>query len=322
MENQQESPILYNHIREKFVLPVRLWLYRYTRRLLIIFILALLANFMFSYFFYTPKMYKLRKENNEIVSKYKLLDAKISLAYEQLKEIKSRDRAVYRSIFSLDTLDVKGVWTPYPDSKYADATYARYTPLMQDSWHRMDALTRQIYAQSLSLDQIEKLSLDKDMMAECIPAIWPINKKQLRGHIGAFGGRYHPRGGSWQQHKGIDLAGNYGTPIYATAMGTVMPSDNGWGYGNQIMINHGFGYKTRYAHLSKILVSPGQVVKRGEKIGEMGSTGNSTGTHLHYEVLYRGLPMNPINYFSRDMNEKEFKEIIDRAKEINYEAKE
>lgn len=322
MENQQETRLLYHYIREKFVLPVRLWLYRYTRRLLIIFILALIANFLFSYFFYTPKMYALRQQNNELVMKYEILNDKIAHSTEKLAEINHRDKAVYRSVFSVDTLDIKGVWTPYPDSKYEDAVYARYTPLMQSSWYQLDALARQIYAQSISLDQIEDLALNKDMMAECMPATWPIDKRQLRGDIGAFGRRRHPFGGHWSDHEGIDLAGPYGAPIYSTAMGTVIqPEAGGFGYGNQVLINHGFGYKTRYAHMSRISVRPGQVVKRGEKIGEMGSTGTSTGTHLHYEVLYRGIPVNPINYFSRDMDEKEFKEIIARAKETTYEAK-
>lgn len=319
--HSQEQNILYNYIREKFVLPLRLLLYRYTRLVLICFILAMIANFMFSYFFYTPKMYALRKENNDLVERYELLNKQIEDAQNKLAEIRSRDRGVYHSIFSIDTLDIKGVWTDYPDSKYKDVTYARYTPLMLDSWKELDALTRQIYAQSLSFDQIEKLAMDKDMMAECIPAIWPMNRKQLKGSIGAFGGRRHPIYGYGHMHKGLDFAGPYGSPIYATATGTVMgPDRGGYGYGLQVMIDHGFGYKTRYAHLSRILVRQGQVVKRGEKIGEMGSTGISTGTHLHYEVIYRGTPVNPINYFSRDMNEKEFKEIISRVKETIYEG--
>lgn len=319
--NRQEQHIAYYYFREKFVLPVRLWLYRYTRLLLIIFILALIANFMFSYFFYTPKMWALRQQNNDIVMKYELLKDKIAADTRKLNEIRTRDAAVYHSIFSIDTLNIKGVWSPYPETKYKDAQYARYTPLMQSSWSELDGLTRLLYAQSVSFDQIEKLAVDKDMMAECIPAIWPIDKRKLRGSIGAFGGRIDPVYGGWGGHKGIDLAAPHGTPIYATAMGTVMQDDNGRGYGIQIMINHGFGYKTRYAHLSGKSVKPGDVVKRGQIIGYMGSTGKSTGTHLHYEVIYRNNPVNPIGYFSKNMTQEEFKEIIDRAKETIYEAK-
>lgn len=321
MEINQDRHILYHYFRENYILPVRLWIYRYTRRLLVIFILALLANFMFSYFFYTPKMWALRQKNIDAVMKYNLLNSKIAEDIAKLAEIRNRDQVVYRSIFSIDTLNISGVWNPYPDSKYREATYARYTPLMVSAWHELDALTRQIYAQSLSFDQIELLALDKDMMAECIPAIWPIDKRKLRGSIGAFGGRKDPFTKAWSGHSGIDLAAPHATPIYATATGTIAPNDNGHGYGIQIIINHGFGYKTRYAHLSRIAALPGQVVKRGEVIGYMGSTGRSTGTHLHYEVIYRGKPMNPLNYFSRDMNDKEFKEIIARAKETIYEAK-
>lgn len=266
-------------------------------------------------------MWALRRDNFEVVSQYEVLNRKIAQDAAILEEIRSRDKAVYRSIFSIDTMVVNGAWNHYPESKYQDAVYARYTPLMQSSWHSLDALTRLIYAQSLSFDQIETLAVDKDMMAECIPAIWPIDKRRLRGSIGSFGGRSDPFTRQWSGHKGIDLAGPHATPIYATAAGTVMVDDNGHGYGIQIMINHGFGYKTRYAHLSRKGVVPGEVVKRGQTIGYMGSTGRSTGTHLHYEVIYRGKPVNPLNYFSRDMSDKEFKEIIARAKETIYEVK-
>lgn len=320
METNEDQHILYHYFREKFVLPVRLRLYRVLRGLLIFFVLALMANFLFSYFFYTPKMWALRQQNNELVLKYDRLNEMIDSETAKLDEIRHRDKAVYHSIFSLDTLEIPGVWHDYPDTKYTEATYARYTPLMQSAWHKLDALTRLIYAQSRSFDGIETLSKDKDMMAECIPAIWPMNKNLLRNQIGAFGSRVDPFTGRWSGHAGIDLAGPHGSPIYATAMGVVIPSQ-GYGYGLQVMIDHGFGYKTRYAHLSRINVNPGQVVKRGEIIGEMGSTGRSTGTHLHYEVIYRGTPMNPLNYFSRDMSAEEFRDIISRAKETIYESK-
>ena len=122
-------------------------------------------------------------------------------------------------------------------------------------------------------------------------------------------------------HQGVDLGSNIGTPVYATGDGFVAFNNEGTrGYRRQILLNHGFGYKTRYAHLSKIEVMPGQKVKRGEKIGEVGNTGLSKGPHLHYEVIYKGVHVDPINYLSRDMTEAEFQKIIESAQYTTYEG--
>lgn len=319
MKQPTDYNILFHYLRERIVLPVRIWIYRYTRRVLIIFILALVANFLFSYFFYTPKMWALRQTNNEIVLKYELLNDKIKRSVAQLDEIRHRDNAVYRSIFSADTMTIEGVWSPYPDQKYASVGYGRYTPLIETSWRAMDAYARQLYAESMSLDEIEYFSKYKDAMAESVPAIWPVDRKKMRGHIGAFGSRVDPVYRYIARHQGIDLAAPMGTAIYATGNGTIVTPREMAGYGKQIMIDHGFGYKTRYAHLSKVLVAPGQSVKRGEKIGEMGSTGKSTGVHLHYEVIHRNVAVNPLNYLSRDMSEEEFRAIIQKARATTYE---
>jgi len=320
MEQAYPQNTLYDFIRERFVLPARLWIYRYVRFVLVIFILALIANLVFSYFFYTPKMWALRRDNNEIVMKYELLNEKLTVSLNKVDEIRARDHNVYRSIFSADTLDVPIAWGSFSDEYYESAGYGRYAPLMIGTEKMIDALARRLYAESLSLDEIEVLAVDKDLMTESVPAIWPVDKNKVRGHIGAFGTRVDPVYRSIRRHEGMDFAGPVGTPIYATGNGRVIATPaGGHGYGRQIMIDHGFGYKTRYAHLSKIDVLPGEYVKRGEKIGEMGSTGKSTGSHLHYEVIHRGVPVNPINYFSRDMSIEDFRAIVESAREITYE---
>lgn len=313
---------LYHFFRERFVLPMRQWLFRFVRMVLAVFIAASVVNFVFSYFFYTPKMHRLREQNQAIVQNYQLLEAKIDLSLHQLAELRERDHAVYRAIFSADTLHVPGIYTPYSEQKYAAVGYGRYAPLMTQVWEKMDAFGRQLYLQSLSYDQIEKLAVDKDLMAEVVPAIMPLDKKKLRGNIGAFGMRMHPILRRYIGHEGIDLGASIGTPVYATGTGLVADQKPQSGYGTQIMVDHGFGYRTRYAHLSKSLVRPGQLVKRGELIGEVGNTGRSTGPHLHYEVIYRGQPVNPINYISRDMSEDEFKAITEAAKPTTYELDE
>lgn len=183
-------------------------------------------------------------------------------------------------------------------------------------------MTRRTYLQSRSLDELQLLATDKEHMATAIPAIWPIDKRDLRNSIGAYGGRMHPIYKRYIKHDGIDLPAKIGDPVYATGNGVVQSTDIGFrnrGYGRQILIDHGFGYKTRYAHLSQIDVEPGQHVTRGEQIGRVGNTGASTGPHLHYEVIYMGHTVDPINYFRRDMDDEEFERIIRAARETTYE---
>lgn len=313
---------LYHFFRERFVLPMRQWFFRFVRMILMVFIAASIVNFVFSYFFYTPKMHRLREQNEAIVRDYQLLEQRVDASLARLAELRERDHAVYRAIFSADTLNIPGIYTPYAPEKYASVGYGRYAPLMTQVWEKMDALARQLYLQSLSYDQIEQLAQDKDLMAEVVPAIMPIDKKKLDGDIGAFGMRLHPILKRHIRHDGIDLGSRIGTPVYATGTGLVYDQKPQSGYGIQIVIDHGFGYRTRYAHLNKALVKPGQLVKRGEQIGEVGNTGRSTGPHLHYEVIYRGQTVNPINYISRDMSEDEFKAITESAKATTYELDE
>ncbi|MEG0162445.1 MAG: M23 family metallopeptidase [Mucinivorans sp.] len=293
-----------------------MWLYRYTRRVLLILIAALVANFAFSYFFYTPKMWRLRDEASSTVAEYELLQKRVALMTEELNMIKERDRGVYRSIFSQDTLVTP---TRYFEPSFSNS-YGRYADLIQSTELQIEELARQIYHASLSLDDMEQMAKNKDAMAERVPAIWPIDRRSLRGHIGAFGSRVDPFNRSIRFHAGVDFAAPIGTPIVATGAGVVARDQNIRGYGLQVLIDHGIGYKTRYGHLSKILVAPGQSVVRGQVIGLMGSSGRSTGSHLHYEVIHRGKPVNPISYFSRDMTSEEFQAIIASARQITYET--
>lgn len=302
--------------------PRRLRFYRFLRKVLIAFILASLVNFAFSYFFHTPKMSRISRENSDLLLQYGLLREKIASAGRKIGVIKDRDQHVYRMLFGTDSLDIEGIYAPYPDSKYAAFADDRFGDLMVHAWSELDAVTRLVYLESVSLDQLQIMSVDKEKMSTAIPAIWPIDRRALR-NIGAYGGRNHPILGRYIMHTGVDLAANRGTAVYATGNGVViMDSGGGTGYGKQILIDHGFGYKTRYAHLDQIDVVTGQQVIRGEKIGEVGSTGRSTSPHLHYEVIYMGNHVNPINYFRKDMDEAEFLRIIETARETIYETPE
>ncbi len=297
--------------------------YRMLRRLLIWFIAASVANFVFSYFFYTPKMYLIDRENREMVMKYEILQARIDAAAQKLSDIKHRDQRVYRQLFGQDTLAIAGIYTPYPDSKYAHLTEDRiYSPLTLQAWHSLDALGRTIYMESVSMDELQSLSFEKERMAVSVPAIWPIDRSRWGGDVSYFGMRRHPILGYVRQHAGLDLNAPRGTDVYATANGKVVESEWRNGYGRQIVIDHGFGYKTRYAHLSESYVQPGQLVTRGEIIGSVGSTGLSGGSHLHYEVLRMNTPVNPLNYFHLDMKADELDTLLETAREVTFERDE
>lgn len=311
----QISNPTHNYLREHFVLPFRKWVYRYIRRVLLILIAALVANFVFSYFFYTPKMWRLRQSAQLSVADYELLQRRIALASEELNSLRARERGVYRAIFSQDTVAMPA---PVPYLGGNDR-FGRYNTLVDRTEQSLYDLRRQVYQLSISLDDIEFLASNKDAMAERVPAIWPLDRRVIRGHIGAFGMRVHPTLRSIRKHEGVDFSVPVGTPIVATGNGVVVVDNLRSGYGTQIVVDHGFGYKTRYAHLNKILVEVGQEVKRGQVIGQSGNTGQSSGPHLHYEVIHRGVAVNPISYFSRDMSSEEFQQVLAAARDITYE---
>lgn len=311
--------------REVVSAAFRLRTYRLLRRILIGFILVSIANVVFSYFFYTPKMYRINRDNRDLVIKYRILQDRIRMAQQQTEAIRHRDNYVYRALFSTDSLSVPGVWQPYPDSKYAAVSDDEFAPLMVSTWRQLDALARLLYLESVSFDELQTLSKDKEKMSAAIPAIWPIDRSALHNnHIGAFSPRrYHPVLHRVQAHTGIDFGCDRGTPVYATGDGVVeLASSTGFngGYGRQVLLNHDFGYKTRYAHLDKVLVVRGQHVTRGQIIALTGNTGRSTGPHLHYEVIHRGTPVNPINYFNRDMTPEEYNDLMERMRETSFEV--
>ncbi len=313
--NEQSEEVA--HVSFRFVA------YNFLRKFLMGFILISIVNLVFTQLFYTPKLHNINRENRELVERYKILEGRINAATHKLAEIQHRDNHLYRSMFGVNSTmgDMSNML--YPDSKYADLQGDSYSALMTSSWLKMDCFARLLYAQSVSLDELQTLSLNKSNLEAAIPAIWPIDRTKLRGAIGAYGMRRHPIYNRYILHKGVDLSGKRGDPIYATGDAVVEHTEHGEarrGYGQQILLNHEFGYKTRYAHLSKRFVKKGDIVRRGDIIGEMGSTGASTGTHLHYEVIHKGQVVNPISYFDPNMTNEEYLKLTDQLQETNFET--
>ena len=286
--------------------------YRIALKLLVALLIAVMSNVLISLWFDTPKMASIRRDNHYLKAQYNILQEKIRSAETTLSDIKHRDQFVYRPLLGIDTLDIPQVYAEYNDSKYASLPEGEYGELIEEGWRSLDRLTREIYYASRSLDDTQDLAENKEEFSTVIPAIWPIDRTKLKNVSSLYGMRKHPRYGYWKMHEGVDLSAPKGTPVYATGNAVVTRSSWQPGYGQLIELNHGFGYKTRYGHLSKRYVSPGDSVTRGQVIGEVGNTGVSSGSHLHYEVRFRDKTINPIHYFNKDMSPEAYIDLMNQ----------
>ncbi|MBO7257010.1 MAG: M23 family metallopeptidase [Bacteroidales bacterium] len=263
----------------------------------------------------TPKTLLLEKNYKEWHSKLNLLGRRLNDIDQQLNEMERRDNNLYRSIFGMEQIpmDVRSAGIGGVD-RYSYLESADFSGVLTRSVMKSDVLAKKAYLLSKSLDQISLYSKRAEEMAQCVPTIPPANFENVKFTSG-YGRRLDPVSRKRvKQHNGIDLApksGKQGEPIYATGNGVVTKvSFQTGGFGQYIEIDHGFGYVTRYAHLRKTNVAKGQTVKRGQQIAEMGNTGRSTATHLHYEVLYMGKPVNPVNYYDKDIEPEDYAAII------------
>lgn len=266
------------------------------------------------WFMGTPSENALRIENSELEARYEVLSHQLDEALGVLEDLQQRDDNLYRVILQTDPI------SPYI-RKSGNGNINRYEHLEDmanadmiiENSQKIDYLKRQLYIQSKSYDEIIALCKQNDERLQCIPAIQPVANKDLKYTASGYGRRIDPIYKTVKFHHGMDFSANTGTPVYATGNGTVSMANRQSGYGLTIEIDHGFDYKTLYAHLSKILVKRGQKVKRGEIIGLVGSTGKSTGPHLHYEVVNKGRKVNPVNYYFMDLTEEEYDQMIQIA---------
>ncbi len=271
----------------------------------------------------SPKMAILRRNNARWVSRMEVLNRRLDGYESTLKALESRNDDIYRSIFGMseipDEMRHSGIGGL---SRYDYLADAQPGSPLRSTAVRLDNLTKESYVQSKSFDEVATLSRRAGDMASCIPAIPPFSPEKGKYTLSSpFGYRNDPISGETRYHDGQDFAMKPGTPIYTTGDGVVEYVKFSFtGYGNEVLIDHGFGYKTRYAHMSIISVAEGMKLKRGDCIGESGNSGKSTGPHLHYEVLYRDERVNPMNYLDMDMSVKEYSEMVrkrgDETKEL------
>lgn len=270
-------------------------------------------------FFETPKS-KLQARELEIMKlNYNLLNRKIALMEEGLSAIEERDNTIYRVYFNSAPIsnEVRRAGLVGKNS-YKDLEDFNSSDLMLSSSKKVDEIMKALAIQSVSLDEITKLAKQKALLLKSIPAIQPIKNEELKHMASGFGYRSDPFTKIRKFHNGMDFSAKSGTPIYATGDGIVEKADGTVsGFGNHIEINHGYGYMTLYAHLSKYKVRAGQKVKRGDIIGYVGSTGRSEAPHLHYEVHKNGKVVNPLNFYYGSISAKEYVLITKLANQEN-----
>jgi len=264
-----------------------------------------------TYYFDSPREQQLKKDNKLLLTQYEVLRRRIAENEKILSDLQQRDDLLYRAMFNAD---------PIPDAirrpgfggtnRYESLMNMPNSELIVSTTRNLDIMTKGIYVQSNSYDELIELIKIKDERMKSIPAIIPVAVEDNKKYSTGFGMRVHPLLGDLKMHTGIDINAPSGTPIYATGNGVVEFAKYNGDYGNCVVIDHGFGYKSLYGHCKEMLVRPGQKVVRGQKIATVGTTGLSIGNHVHYEVRVKDKPDNPAKYFFMDLSPSDYNEVL------------
>ncbi len=263
-------------------------------------------------YFDSPKEKMLKREIGWMSYQYDLLNKKLGQVQSVLGDLQKRDDNIYRMVFEADPIpdDIRKAGFGGVD-RYKELEGYENSKIISTTTQRLDQISKQLYIQSKSFDEVVKMAKNKEQMLSCIPAIQPISGKDLKHEPSGFGMRIHPIYKYAKFHAGMDFTAKPGTNIYATGDGVVEKAEYNSGYGNHVVINHGYGYKTLYGHMEKMNVYVGKKVKRGELIGLVGNTGLSAGPHVHYEVHKNGEPVNPVHFYYNDLSPAEYKQMIE-----------
>lgn len=270
--------------------------------------------FILSFFVLAPPSEaNLRKENSQLRSQYNTLQRRLDASLKVMDGIRQRDDNYYRVLMQMEPLSVTERYSGIDnEERYRALENLPDASLITELTHGLDLLDREMYVQSRSFDELKNAALSQRDKLRHTPAVMPVSVKDYNLSSG-FGYRTDPIYGTTEFHAGVDFSGNEGEPIAATADGVV--AEAGWqgGMGYCVEIDHGYNYRTVYAHLRRAVVVKGQRISRGTKIGEMGSTGKSTSLHLHYEVRFKGEAQNPVNYYFMDITPEQYDAMIRRA---------
>ena len=277
--------------------------------------IALIYWTIFAAFFDSPKEKALKREVQQMTIQYELIHREMADVENVLVDLQKTDDNLYRTIFEAEpipsTLRDGGMGGV---NRYEALEGYNNSNLVIETANRLDKIRKKIYVQSKSFDDLIKLARNKEEMLKCLPAIIPISNKDLTRTASGYGWRIHPIYRISKFHYGMDFTAPLGTDVYATANGTVVGVLTAQrGLGKNIIIDHGFGYSTIYAHLSNFNVRVGQKVQRGDVIGFVGSTGTSVANHLHYEIKLNGVNVDPVNYYFEDFSAADYEKMVEIA---------
>ena len=298
------------------------WQERVLKALLVIapaVVLGFVFQLVFSALFPSAAESDLERENNFLTEQMATMQEEMDLMSAVLEDIEKRDNEIYRVVFNADRFpdEMRQLGTGGTD-EYDHLKGFDISEQVIANSKKIKELQKRIYAQSLSFDEVIKLANKKEKMLSCIPAIQPISNEDLTRMSSGYGWRIDPIYKTQRMHWGIDFTAETGTPVYATGDGVVrLVEEKMWGYGISVIIDHGFGYTTRYAHLSGYTVKAGDKITRGQHIGYVGSTGKSTSPHLHYEVEKNGVKINPIHFFHSDVASEDYERLLQMANSPN-----
>jgi murein DD-endopeptidase MepM/ murein hydrolase activator NlpD len=276
-------------------------------------VLAVIISMVFLQFFDSPKLRRMKRENERLLTQYTLMNKDLDNMSKVLKDIQYRDDNIYRVIFEAEPIPASVRKAGFGGvNRYSQLESMDNADLVISTARKLDVLTKQIYIQSKSYDDVMTMALNKEKMLASLPSIMPVSNKDLKRTASGWGYRIHPIYKIRKFHYGMDFSAPTGTEVFATGSGVVERIQRSKiGFGNHITIDHGYGFETLYAHLSAFNVKVGQKVKRGDIIGYVGSTGTSTAPHLHYEVHKNGKKVNPQNYYFLDLSPQEYEKMIE-----------
>lgn len=257
---------------------------------------------------------QMKDENVRLLSQYRMLSNRMDEAMEVLEDIRQRDDNLYRVLLMAEPVSQQIRSAGFGGTnRYEQLMSFDNSELVVSVSQKMDMIAKQLYIQSKSFDEVVEFFKNHEDMLSHLPAIQPISNKDLKQMASGYGWRVDPIYNTQRFHSGMDFACDIGTPVFATADGRVTSADWEQGYGMTIEIDHGYGYQTRYAHLSAYKVRPGQRVSRGDQIALSGCTGKSTGPHVHYEVVQKGEKVNPSNFYFMDLDAEHYAQIVQMA---------
>lgn len=279
---------------------------------------AVIVFIAYSYFD-SPKELRLKREIEQLAIQYDIINKRMVQVETVLEDVQKRDDNIYRVIFEAEPIPVNirkagigGV------NRYKDLEGYGNSDLVIETNRRLDKIAKQLYIQSKSFDEVFEMAKQKEKMLASIPAIQPLSNNDLTRVASGFGQRIHPIYKTRKMHEGMDFTAKIGTEIYVTGNGiAVEVVESRKGYGNHVVIDHGYGYQTLYAHMESFNVKKGQKVNRGDVIGYVGNTGTSSGPHLHYEVMKNEHKINPVNFYFNDLTPSEYEKMIEISSASN-----